>query len=126
MYFLKCIFLKCFYPKCIFAKCTRLACLLSFASLFWVTNLESVTFFLGKKSGVCNIFLGEKSGVCNMTRRQFGVDTSYGNLSPSHVASHSFHPHLPQQKITIINTKKDKNTKRLTHKKTNTNTKTNR
>ena len=34
MYFLKCIFLKCFYPKCIFAKCTRLACLLSFASLF--------------------------------------------------------------------------------------------
>ena len=34
MYFLMCIFLKCFYPKCIFAKCTRLACLLSFASLF--------------------------------------------------------------------------------------------
>ena len=34
MYFSKCIFLKCFYPKCIFAKCTRLACLLSFASLF--------------------------------------------------------------------------------------------
>ena len=24
----------CIYPKCIFAKCTRLACLLSFASLF--------------------------------------------------------------------------------------------
>ena len=24
---------KCIYPKCIFAKCTRLACLLSFASL---------------------------------------------------------------------------------------------
>ena len=35
MYFLKCIFLKCNYPKCIFAKCTRLACLLSFASLFF-------------------------------------------------------------------------------------------
>ena len=34
MYFLKCIFLKCSYPKCIFAKYTRLACLLSFASLF--------------------------------------------------------------------------------------------
>ena len=33
MYFLKCIFPKCVYPKCIFAKCTRLACLLSFASL---------------------------------------------------------------------------------------------
>jgi len=29
----KCIFTKCIYPKCIFAKCTRLACLLSFASL---------------------------------------------------------------------------------------------
>ena len=29
----KCIFPKCNYPKCIFAKCTRLACLLSFASL---------------------------------------------------------------------------------------------
>ena len=29
----KCIFSKCIYPKCIFAKCTRLACLLSFASL---------------------------------------------------------------------------------------------
>ena len=28
------IFPKCIYPKCIFAKCTRLACLLSFASLF--------------------------------------------------------------------------------------------
>ena len=25
---------KCIFPKCIFAKCTRLACLLSFASLF--------------------------------------------------------------------------------------------
>ena len=34
MYLLKCIFLKCFFPKCILAKCTRLACLLSFASLF--------------------------------------------------------------------------------------------
>ena len=60
------------------------------------------------------------------TNKKINTDTSYGSLSPSHVASHSFHPHLPQQKITIINTKKDKNTKRLTHKKTNTNTKTNR
>ena len=33
--FWKCIFQKCIYPKCIFAKCTRLACLLSFASLFF-------------------------------------------------------------------------------------------
>ena len=32
---LKCICPKCNYPKCISAKCTRLACLLSFASLFW-------------------------------------------------------------------------------------------
>ena len=30
----KCIFPKCIHPKCIFVKCTRLACLLSFASLF--------------------------------------------------------------------------------------------
>ena len=30
------IFPKCIYPKCICAKCTRLACLLSFASLFFV------------------------------------------------------------------------------------------
>ena len=31
---------KCIYPKCIFAKCTRLACLLSFASLFkWRVDL---------------------------------------------------------------------------------------
>ena len=30
----KSIFPKCIYPKCISAKCTRLACLLSFASLF--------------------------------------------------------------------------------------------
>ena len=30
----KSIFPKCNYAKCIFAKCTRLACLLSFASLF--------------------------------------------------------------------------------------------
>ena len=28
------LFPKCIYPKCIFAKCTRLACLLSFTSLF--------------------------------------------------------------------------------------------
>ena len=35
--FWKCNFQKCIYPKCIFAKCTRLACLLSFASLLrWV------------------------------------------------------------------------------------------
>ena len=32
--FFKCIFPRCVYSKCIFAKCTRLACLLSFASLF--------------------------------------------------------------------------------------------
>ena len=31
---IKCIFPKCNYPKRIFAKCTRLACRLSFASLF--------------------------------------------------------------------------------------------
>ena len=44
MYFLKCIFLKCFYPKCIFAKSTRLACLLSFASLF-SSSFSSATAF---------------------------------------------------------------------------------
>ena len=33
IFFSKCIFLK-YISKCIFAKCTRLACLLSFASLF--------------------------------------------------------------------------------------------
>ena len=32
--FQRCIFQKCIYLKCIFAKCTRLACLLSFVSLF--------------------------------------------------------------------------------------------
>ena len=32
--FPKCIFPECIFPKCISAKCTRLACLLSFASLF--------------------------------------------------------------------------------------------
>ena len=42
MYFLKCIFLKCLYPKCIFAKCTRLACLLSFASLFIFWSVSNV------------------------------------------------------------------------------------
>ena len=35
VFIFKCIFPKCIYPKCIFAKCTRLACLLSFASLFF-------------------------------------------------------------------------------------------
>ena len=34
VFIFKCIFPKCIYPKCIFARCTRLACLLSFASLF--------------------------------------------------------------------------------------------
>ena len=42
VYFLKCIFPKCIYPKCIFAKCTRLACLLSFASLFFFIILVSI------------------------------------------------------------------------------------
>ena len=45
---------KCIYPECIFVKCTRLACLLSFASLFTrslllyirrVTPLPFWTFF---------------------------------------------------------------------------------
>ena len=31
---------KCIYPKSIFSKCTRLACLLSFASLFCVEKSE--------------------------------------------------------------------------------------
>ena len=34
--FPKCIFPWCILPKCSFAKCTRLACLLSFASLFHI------------------------------------------------------------------------------------------
>ena len=34
----KFIFPKCIYPKCICAKCTRLACLLSFASLFYLSD----------------------------------------------------------------------------------------
>ena len=37
---------KCIYPKCIFAKCTRLACLLSFASLIQIEiNQEETDFF---------------------------------------------------------------------------------
>ena len=39
--FPKCIFFPaCIYPKCIFARCTRLACLLSFASLFIISTLQ--------------------------------------------------------------------------------------
>ena len=38
--FPKCIFPKCIHPKCMSAKCTRLACLLSFASLFVYPPLE--------------------------------------------------------------------------------------
>ena len=34
----KCIFPKCIYPKCISAKCTRIACLLSFTSLFYLAT----------------------------------------------------------------------------------------
>ena len=34
LFWAKVYFSKCSYPKCIFAKCTRLACILSFASLF--------------------------------------------------------------------------------------------
>ena len=32
---------KCIYPKCIFAKCTPLACLLSFASFFFIFRFPS-------------------------------------------------------------------------------------
>ena len=46
MYFFKCIFPKCVYPKCIFAKCTRLACLLSFASLLRDAPEEKTTSVL--------------------------------------------------------------------------------
>ena len=35
---------KCIYPKSIFAKCTRLACLLSFASVFLSKSLYSLTY----------------------------------------------------------------------------------
>ena len=38
VYFFNVYFPMCIYPKCMFAKCTRLACLLSFASLF-VNNM---------------------------------------------------------------------------------------
>ena len=41
MYF----FPKCVYPKCIFAKCTRLACLLSLASLFFGKAREKLQIF---------------------------------------------------------------------------------
>ena len=36
--FQKRIFQKCIYLECIFAKCTRLACFLSFASLFYLDS----------------------------------------------------------------------------------------
>ena len=39
--FPKCIFPKRIYPKCISAKCTRLAYLLSFASLFILVSFKS-------------------------------------------------------------------------------------
>ena len=41
---------KCIYPKSIFAKCTRLACLLSFASLF-LSHLNPL--FLGGLTRLC-------------------------------------------------------------------------
>ena len=41
---------KCIYRKSIFAKCTRLACLLSFASLFVVSVSVSEKIGTGKKS----------------------------------------------------------------------------
>ena len=36
---------KCIHLKCIFAKCTRLACLLSFASLFLLQFLSGFIYF---------------------------------------------------------------------------------
>ena len=48
MYFLKCIFLKCFL--CIFANCTRLACLLSFASLSDDSIKDHITGIIRRKS----------------------------------------------------------------------------
>ena len=51
VYFLKCIFPKCIYPKCIFAKCrTRLACLLSFASLLDDSIKDHITGIIRRKS----------------------------------------------------------------------------
>ena len=53
--FSKCIFSKCTYPKCIFAKCTRLACVLSFTSLFG-TKRRHLLQIQGK-----NVFLPSKT-----------------------------------------------------------------
>ena len=42
---------KCIYPKSIFAKCTRLACLLSFASLLMTGALFGAKFTSVPKLG---------------------------------------------------------------------------
>ena len=62
--FWKCIFQKSIYPKCIFAKYTRLACLLSFASLlfdYWVRIILTKTSFNWQYSPkgpeVCQVFI---------------------------------------------------------------------
>ena len=52
------LFPKCFYPKCIFAKCTRIACLLSFASLFYKTKILSLLFKVQNKLDPVIKYLG--------------------------------------------------------------------
>ena len=58
------LFPKCIYPKCIFAKCTRLACLLSFASLFHTKSRpwKRRRFFLSRRASTLTPIFPTSSG----------------------------------------------------------------
>ena len=59
-----CTFPKCIFPKFIFAKCTRLACLLSFVSLFSSNRFSSLRYHA---SG-CHNFCWNSDGLMRPNR----------------------------------------------------------
>ena len=93
---------KCIYRKSIFAKCTRLACLLSFASLFLWKN-EAFP------RGLCGCRKYKVGG-------RFSQITRCSSQIGRHNSSHQLKFQLPAQKMRRHD---------LTNKNTNANTNTN-
>ena len=79
MYFLKVCSPKVYFSKCIFAKCTRLACLLSFASLFlWIT---------ARYGHLWISYFGPDLNVCLARSKLFSKDSNLGSLKGGKMVS---------------------------------------
>ena len=71
----RCILPKCNFPQCVFAKCTRLACFLSFASLFFNINQVDLFKFNQTHDSMIhiNIFVQIPKRICQYILREKNV-----------------------------------------------------